>query len=128
MSRHGVQMLLVLVGILVMAMAGFDSDDNMSLAGLTQETHDVDVTTISSDEEPFDADENYRLLIEEARKISSNFSQVSHFDDKIFGLSHGSRSDASELEFSQQLSNAMTSSMVGNLKVFCACLVFFRCV
>ena len=114
--------------ILVMAMADFDSDDNLSLAGLTQETRDVDVTTISSDEESFDADENYRLLIEEACKISSNFSQVSHFDDKIFGLSHGSRSDASEWEFSQQVSNAMTSSMVGDLKVFCAGLVFFRCV
>ena len=49
-----------------MAMAGYDSKDNMSLAGLTQESKDVDVTNISSDDEPFDADANYRLLIDEA--------------------------------------------------------------
>ena len=108
-------MLLVLVVISVMAMAGFDSDDNMSLAGLTQETREVDVTTISSDEEPVDPDVNYRLLLQEAGKISRNFSQVSHFDDKVFGMSHGSRSNESQMEFSQESSNAVASSMVCNL-------------
>ena len=118
-------MLVLLLEIVVMAMAGFDSDDNMSLAGLTQESRDVDVTTISSDDEQFDPDTNYRLLIEEACKMSRNFSQVSHFDDKVFSLSHGSRSNESEMEFSQQSSNAMASSMVCNLMLFCVGLVYF---
>ena len=76
----------------VMAMAGYNSDDNLSLAGLTQETREVDVTTISSDDEPFNPDANYRLLLEEAHKISTNFSQVSNFNDHIFAMSHGSTS------------------------------------
>ena len=53
-------------------MAGYNSDNNLSLAGLTQETHEIDVTTISSDDESFDPDANYRLLLEEACKISTN--------------------------------------------------------
>ena len=37
-SWLAVQMLVLFLEIFMMAMAGFDSDDNMSLAGLTQET------------------------------------------------------------------------------------------
>ena len=33
--------------VVIMVMAGYNSDDSLSLAGLTQETHQVDVTTIS---------------------------------------------------------------------------------
>ena len=99
-------------------MAGYDSKDNMSLSGLTQESKDIDVTNISSDDEPFDADANYRLLIEKARKISSNFSQVCHFNDKVFGMSHRSTSTASDMDFSKENSNSMTSSMEGNLQYF----------
>ena len=57
--------------------------------------------------------------------MSRNFSQVSHFDDKVFGLSHRSRSNESEMEFSQQSSNAMASSMVCNLKLFYVGFSFF---
>ena len=74
----------------IMAMAGYDLDDNLSLAGLTQETCEIDVTTISSDDESFDPDANYRFLLEEARKISTSFSQVSNFDDHIFAMSRRS--------------------------------------
>ena len=66
----GVQKLLdldlLLVVVVIMAMVGYDLDDNLSLAGLTQETREIDVTNISSDDEPFDPDENYRLFIKEA--------------------------------------------------------------
>ena len=67
---------------------GWDSDDNISLAGLIQESSDVDVTTISSDDETIDLEENFRLLLKGAHILSSNISQVSHFDNKIFALSH----------------------------------------
>ena len=108
--------MLVLLLLFIMA-AGWDSDDNMSLAGLTQESCYANVTTISSDE-PIDPEENFRLLIEGVHKLSSNFSQLSHFDDKIFGLSHGSRSTQSENDFSGQPSNSMALLMVSNLKNF----------
>ena len=99
-----------------MAMAGYDSDDNLSLAGFTQETFEVDVTTISSDDEPFDPKENYMLLIEEACKINSNFSQVSHFDDHIFAMSH--RSTSSSTQGGVLGKSSMALSMVSNFKYF----------
>ena len=88
----------------------------MSLAGLTQESHDVDVTTISSDDEAIDPEENFRLLLEGAWKLSNNISQVSHFNDKIFSLSHRSNTTLDGSGFSQLYSNSMTSSMECNLK------------
>ena len=100
----------------VMAMAGYNSDDNLSLAWLTQETREVDITTISADDEPFDPDENYKLLIEEACKISTNFSQVSNFDDHIFAMSHRSTSTPTQGGVLVEPSNSMASSMVSNLK------------
>ena len=103
---------------LIMVMAGYDSDDNLSLAGLTQETREIDVTTISSDDEPFNPDANYRMLLEEARKISSNFSQVSNFDDHIFAMSHRSTASPSQSGFVEQSSNSVASSMVSNLEYF----------
>ena len=102
----------------IMAMAGYDSDDNLSLAGLTQETHEIDVTTISSDDESFDPDANYRLLLEEAHKISSNFSQVSNFDDHIFAMSHGSAALPTQSGFIENFLNSVASSMVSNFKYF----------
>ena len=103
---------------LMMAMAGYNLDDNLSLAGLTQETCEIDVTTISSNDEPFDPDANYRMLLEEAHKISSNFSQVSNFDDHIFAMSHRSTASPTQSHFVEQSSNSVASSMVSNLKYF----------
>ena len=100
----------------IMAMEGYNSDDNLSLAGLTQKTCEVDVTTISSDDEPFNPDANYRLLLEEACKISTNFSQVSNFDDHIFAMSHRSTSTPTQGSVLVESSNAMASSMVSNFK------------
>ena len=77
---------MLVVIFVIMVMVGWDSDDNMSFAGLTQESRGLDVTTISSDDKPLDPDENFRLLIEGAHKLSSHISQVSHFDDKVFGV------------------------------------------
>ena len=111
-SSQADQMLLDLSFLLViMAVTGWDLDDNMSLAGLMQESREVDITTISSDDESINPEENFRQLLKGAHKLSSTFSQVSHFDDKIFPLSHGSTSAASELEFSGSTSNSMASSM-----------------
>ena len=117
----------LLYGILI-AMAGYNLDDNLSLAGLTQETREIDMTTISPDDEPFDPDENYRLLIEEACKISSNFSQVSHFDDHIFAMSHRSASSLTQGGVLVDSSNTMASSMVGNFKHFYVDFSEKRCV
>ena len=103
--------------LLFVMVAGYDSDNNLSLAGLTQESRYVDVTTISSDEEPIHPEENFRLLLEGAHKLSSNMSQVSHFDDKIFAMSHGSTLSQLGEQFSQQSSNSMASSMVSDYKV-----------
>ena len=69
---------------------GWDSDDNMSLAGLTQETQYVDVTTINSDDEPIDPHGEFQAVTEGTHKLSSSFLQVFHFDDKIFAISHRS--------------------------------------
>ena len=107
---------------LIMAMAGYDSDDNLSLAGLTQETCEIDVTTISSDDEPFDPGANYRMLLEEARKISSYFFQVSNFDDHIFAMSHGSMASPTQSGFAEQSSN----SGIINGKQFAAFLCRFQ--
>ena len=102
----------------IMAMAGYDSDDNLSVAGLTQETREIDVTTISSDDESFDPDANYRLLLEEASKISTSFSQVSNFDDHIFAMSHGSAASQTQSDSLGNFPNSLASSMVSNLKYF----------
>ena len=106
----------ILLHGLIMAMAGYDSDDNLSLAGLTQESREIDVTTISSDDESFDPDANYRLLLEEARKISTSFSQVSNFDDHIFAMSHGSASSQTQSDSLGNFPKSVASSMVSNLK------------
>ena len=98
---------------LIMAMAGYNLDDNLSLAGLTQETCEIDVTTISSDDEPFDPDANYRILLEEARKISSNFN----FNDHIFAMSHRSTASPTQSGFVEHSSNSVASSMVSNFYV-----------
>ena len=108
----------ILLHGLIMAMAGYDSDDDLSLAGLTQESHEIDVTTISSDNESFDPDANYRLLLEEARKISTSFSQVSNFDDHIFAMSHGSATSQTQSDSVGNFPKLMASSMVSNLKYF----------
>ena len=108
----------ILLHGLIMAMASYDSDDNLSLAGLTQETREIDVTTISSDDESFDPDANYRLLLEEARKISTNFSQVSNFDDHIFAMSYGSAASQTQSDSLGNFPNSVASSMVSNLKYF----------
>ena len=113
---------------IVMAMVGYDLDDNLSLAGLTQETHEIDVTTISSDDESFDPDANYRLLLEEARKISMTFLQVPNFDDHIFAMSHRSMSTPTESGFVGDSSNTVASSMVSNLKYFNIYFSEKRCV
>ena len=103
---------------LIMAVAGYDSDDNLSLVGLTQETHEIDVTTRRSEDEPLQPDANYRMLLEEAHKISSNFSQVSNFDEHIFAMSHGSTASPTQSGFVEQSSNSVASSMVSNLQYF----------
>ena len=107
----------ILLHGLIMAMAGYDSDDNLSLAGLTQESREIDVTTISSDDESFDPDANYRLLLE-AHKISMSFSQVSNFNDHIFAMSHGSASSQTQSDSLQNFPKSVASSVVSNLKYF----------
>ena len=108
----------ILMHGLIMAMAGYNSDDNLSLAGLTQETREIDVTTISSDDESFNPDANYRMLLEKAHKISTSFSQVSNFDDHIFTMSHGSAASQTQSDSVGNFSNSVASSMVSNLKYF----------
>ena len=108
----------ILLHGLIMAMASYDSDDNLSLAGLTQESHEIDVTTISSDDESFDPDANYRLLLEEAHKISTSFSQVSNFNDHIFAMSHRSASSQTQSDSLGNFPKSVASSMVSNLKYF----------
>ena len=105
------------VCFILVAMAWFD--DDYSLAGLTQEGHEIMIQTISSDEdEAVDAESNFRLLLEGARALSTNESQISNFDDKIFQLSHGESvasvsQGLSQLRRPQMSSNSMTSSMAG---------------
>ena len=111
----------------IMAMASYDSDDNLSLAGLTQETREIDVTTISSDDESFDPDANYRLLLE-ACKISTSFSQVSNFDDHIFAMSHGSATSETQSGSLENFSNSVASSMVSNSKYFYVYFSSKRCI
>ena len=111
----------------IMAMAGYDSDDNLSLASLTQETREIDVTTISCDYESFDPDANYRLLLEEARKMSTSFSQVSNFDDHIFAMSHGSVASQTQSGSVENFSNSVASSMVRNFKYFYVYFSLKRC-
>ena len=108
----------ILMHGLIMATASYDSDDSLSLAGLTQETCDIDVTIISSDDESFDPDANYRMLLEEAHKISMSFSQVSNFDDHIFAMSHGCAASQTQSDSVGNFSNSVASSMVSNLKYF----------
>ena len=118
----------ILLHGLITAMAGYDSDDNLSLVGLTQETREIDVTTISSDDESFDPDANYRLFLEEARKISTSFSQVSNFDDHIFAMSHGSDASQTQSDLVGNFPNAVASSMVSNLKYFYVHFSLKRCI
>ena len=64
-------------------------DDDYSLAGLTQESHENLNELISSDEnKPIDPKTNFRLLLKEARALANIPSQILNFDDKIFQLSH----------------------------------------
>ena len=100
--------------ILCLAMAAWFEDDNFSLAGLTQESHDVDIETISSDDEPVDPEVNFRLLLEGERALSNNVSQVSNFDDKIFQLSHGSNTQNDRLEDRNDSSGYFSNSMASS--------------
>ena len=72
---------------LLLVMAWYD--DDYLLAGLTQESHESEIQSISSDNEPVDPESNFRLLLEGARALSTSKLQISNFDDKIFQLSHG---------------------------------------
>ena len=95
-------------------MASFYDDDH-SLAGLTQEGHEVEIQDISSDDEPIDAESNFRLILEDAKALSSSETQISNFDDKIIHLSYGEWSVSqglSKIKRPQKFSNSMASSMV----------------
>ena len=104
--------------LLMVIMAVWFGDEDFFLAGLTQENHDVDIETISSDDKP---ETNFKLLLGRAKVLSNNVLQISNFDDKIFQLSHGSTTQ-SEAGFaiSGESSHDMVSSMVlsdNNLQV-----------
>ena len=118
----------ILMHGLIMAMAGYDLNDNLSLAGLTQETREIDVTTISSDDESFNPDANYRLLLEEAHKISTSFSQVSNSDDHIFAMSHRSAASQTQSDSVENFSNLVASSMVSNFKYFYVYFSLKQCI
>ena len=91
-------------------------DDNYSLAGLTQESHESDIQCISSDDEPLDPESNFRLLLEGVRALSMTKSQISNFEDKIFQLSHGESvasvsQGLNQLKCDENASNSLVSSM-----------------
>ena len=57
-------------------MAGFDNDD-FSLSGLTQQGHELDVTTVISSSSD---DENYDGLLDCARKLAGEISDKSSME------------------------------------------------
>ena len=113
---------------LLLIMATWFDNEDFSLAGLTQESHEVDIETISSDEESVDSERNFRLLLEGAKALSNNVSQISNFDDKIFQLSYGDTS-CSEVEISNfgESSISMASSMPSSGSNLHVSFSFFRC-
>ena len=90
-----------LIWILIAMASYLSDDDEYSIGVLTQESKEINVMDISSEEESEKT--NFELLIENARQLSG--SQVSNFDDKIFGmvddsqLSDGNKSEPSSPVF-----------------------------
>ena len=87
---------------ILIAMASYLSDeDEYSIGIMTQESKEINVMDISSEEESEKT--NFELLMENARQLSG--SQISNFDDKIFGmvddstLSDGNKSEPSSPVF-----------------------------
>ena len=97
----------------VLVMVSF-YDDDYSLAGLTQEGHEVEIQDISSDDEPLDPESNFRLLLEGARALSSSESQISNFNDKIFQFSHGDSVDMVSHSLSQ-IKRPQNASLMASL-------------
>ena len=113
MERTRFLALLVVISVHLDLMASW-YDDDYSLAGLTQGSHENDIQSISSDDEPIDPESNFRLLLEGAKALSNNISQISNFDDKVFQLSHGESvelvSQGGDVTSSGYISNSMASS------------------
>ena len=122
----------MLLLILLVVMASWFDNEDFSLAGLTQESHDVDIEVISSDEEPIDPEVNFKLLLKGTKALSNNISQISNFDDKILqllqGQGHEGDTSLSEVNISQNSSISLSSSMASyetNFDVNLASLLCF---
>ena len=69
--------------LVVMSNAMYSSDDDMSVAGLTQENPEYKPLTQSSDED--DGISNLHALFESARKLAGG--EIKDFGDAVFNLS-----------------------------------------
>ena len=107
-------------------------DGDYSLAGLTQEGHEVEIQDISSDDEPLHPESNFRFLLEGARTLSMSESQILIFNNEVFQLSHGNLVDTvsnrlSQIKRPQNSSNSMASSMASQDKNIDVILSFLSC-
>ena len=75
------------VFILIIMASYISDDEEYSSLCLTQESREINIMDISSED---DGDKtNFELLLESARELST--SQISNFDDKIFGMEDNSQ-------------------------------------
>ena len=107
---------------IIIVMASYLSDDEeYSSLVLTQESREINVMDISSEED--EGKSNFELLLESARELTS--SQVSNFDGKIFEMDDNT--EQSENDESEPSSPVfVASSMAGNLQQIEVCLMFLR--
>ena len=109
------------IWILIVMASYLSDDEEYSSLVLTQQSNEINVMDISSEED--DGKTNFELLLESARELTT--SQVSNFDDKIFEMDDNS--EHSENDGSQPSSPVfVASSMAGNLQQIEVCLMFLR--
>ena len=76
--------------LLVLAIMEYESDDDFSLAGLTQESHEIQIENVSDEEN--DERSNFSLLLDLARELASGgTTEVAHFDNHLHDIGFSSQ-------------------------------------
>ena len=76
--------------LLVLAVMEYESDDEFSLAGLTQESCEIQIENVSDGEN--DERSNFSLLLDSARELAGGgTTEVAHFDNHLHDISFSSQ-------------------------------------
>ena len=76
--------------LLVLVIMEYESDNDFSLAGLTQESCEIQIENVSDEEN--DERSNFSLLLDSARELASGgTTEVAHFDNHLHDIGFSSQ-------------------------------------